>query len=107
MDAIAHLRILLASGQSLISVTTNEETRLLAVLREVGGTTPLWTWSSASGLRRDGAPPVYGSNAANQVFDNLAALSGPWTAVLCDPGPLLADAAVVRHLKEIAQRAYP
>jgi MoxR-like ATPase len=107
MDAVAVLRVLLASGQPLVTVTTAEEPRLLEILREVGGTTPLWTWSSASGLRRDGAAPVYGSTGPDQALDDLATLSGPWTAVLCDPGPFLGDAAVVRHLKEIALRAYP
>ena len=107
MEAVAELRVLLASGQSLVTVTTTEESRLLAILREAGGTAPLWTWSSASGLRRDGAAAVYGSEAPDQVLDNVAALTGPWTVVLCDPGPLLADARAVRHLKELAQRATP
>jgi cytidylate kinase len=105
MDPVAELRVLLASGQPLVAVTTTEEARLLAILREVGGSTPLWTWSSASGLRRDGAAPVYGSTGPGQVLANVAALSGPWTVVLCDPGPLLADPTTVRHLKEIARGA--
>ena len=46
MEAVAELRVLLASGQSLVTVTTTEESRLLAILREAGGTAPLWTWSS-------------------------------------------------------------
>src|SRR5689334_9404031 len=107
MEAVAELRVLLASGQSLITVTTTEEARLLAVVRAAGGSTPVWTWSAASGLQRDGAAPVYGSAEIDQVLDNVAALTGPWTVVLCDPGPLLADATAVRRLKELAQRATP
>jgi len=107
MEAVAELRVLLASGQSLITVATTEEPRLLSVVRAAGGTTPFWTWSAASGLSRDGAPPVYGSAPPGAALDDIAALSGPWTVVLCDPGPLLADATAVRHLKELAQRATP
>jgi hypothetical protein len=107
MEAVAELRVLLASGQSLITVTTTEEARLLAIVRAAGGTTPLWTWSAASGLQRDGAAAVYGSTDVDQVLDNLAALGGPWTVVLCDPGTLLADTTAVRRLKELAQRATP
>jgi predicted ATPase len=107
MEAIAELRVLLESGQSLITVTTTEEFRVLATLRAVGGSTPLWTWSSASGLCRDGAAPVYGSADPDKVLDDLVMLTAPWTVVLCDPGVLLADATAVRQLKEIAQRANP
>ena len=92
MDAVAELRVLLASGQSLITVTTTEEQRLLAIAarrRQRGPAVDVvGRERSASGRcatrvrirRRD------------QVLDNLATLSGPWTVVLCDPGPLLADA---------------
>jgi hypothetical protein len=107
MDPVAELRVLLASGQPLVTVTTTEEPRVLAILRQLVGASPLWTWSAASGLRRDGAAPLYGSTALHQVLDNVAALAGAWTVVLCDPAPLLADPTAVRQLKEIAQRAVP
>jgi hypothetical protein len=108
MDAATELRVLLASGQPLVTVTTPEEGRLLTMLRDLRGSTPLWTWSTASGLRRDGAGgAVYGSAALGQVLDNVAALTGRWIVVLCDPGPLLANPTAVRQLKEIAQRIAP
>src|SRR4051812_23641532 len=107
MDDVAELRVLLASGQSLITVVTTEEVRLLSIVRDACGTTPFWTWSAASGLRRDAASPVYGSVAPAAALDDIAALAGPWTVVLCDPGPLLAEPTAVRHLKELAQRATP
>ncbi len=107
MDAIAEIRLLLQSGHTLISVETTEETRLLAIVRGANGGGPLWTWSSASGLSHEGTTPIYGSTDPAQLFDNLLALQGPWTAILCDPGPVLADPTSVRRLKELAQRAVP
>jgi hypothetical protein len=108
MDAATELRVLLASGQALTPVTTTEESRALATLRAAGGAAPLWTWSSASGLRRDGADsPIYGTTEPATAVDNVAGLDGAWTVVFCDPGPLLADPTVVRGIKELAQRAKP
>ena len=107
MDAIAEIRLLLQSGNTLISVETTEETRLLAAVRAANAGGPLWTWSSASGLSHDGTAPIYGSTDPAQLFDNLLALQGAWTAILCDPGPVLADPTSVRRLKELAQRAVP
>ena len=34
-------------------------------------------------------------------------MAGPWTCVLCDPAPVLADTTALRQLKEIGQRATP
>jgi len=107
MDVVTELRVLLASGIPLVTVETAEVPRLVELLRAATGTDPLWIWSVASGLRRDGAQPLYGSTAVDQIVDNLAALSGRWTTVLCDPAALLADAVALRKLKEFAQRAQP
>lgn len=107
MDAVSDLRLLLASGTPLLVVNTTEEPRLLSLLRDASGTTPLWTWSAASGLARDGANALYGTTEPGQLSDNLAALTGAWTVALCDPAPILSDPTAVRHLKEIAHRASP
>jgi len=81
---------------------------VLNTFRDLSGSTPLWTWSTASGLRREGAAgAVYGSAALGQVLDNVAALTGRWIVVLCDPGPLLGIPTAVRQLKEIALRIAP
>jgi hypothetical protein len=61
MDPVGELRLLLASGTSLVTVETPEESRLLALARAASGSTPLWIWSAATGLRRDGREPIYGT----------------------------------------------
>jgi SpoVK/Ycf46/Vps4 family AAA+-type ATPase len=107
MDAVEDLRLLFASGTPLLAVDTQEETRLLALVRRASGATPVWTWSTASGLARVGAAPIYGTADPDQLTDNLASFSGPWTVALCDPAPLLEDPTAARRLKEIAQRTLP
>jgi len=107
MDPVGDLRLLLASGTCLVTVETPEESRLLALVRAAAGATPMWQWSAASGLRRDGRDPVYGTTAPDQMLDNLEALSGPFVVVLCDPAPLFADPTAVRRLKEFGQRTTP
>ncbi len=107
MDAVAELRLLLGSGTSLITVDTAEEPRALRIVRDASGSTPVWTWSSASGLSRDGSAAIYGSVDPDQMLSNLLAMTGPWTCVLCDPSPVLGDAVALRQLKEIGQRAIP
>ena len=107
MDAVSDLRLLLQSGHSLIAVATAEEQRCLRIVRDASGATPCWTWSSASGLSRDVNAPIYGTTDADQMLSNLLAMSGSWTAALCDPAPLLADATTLRQLKELGQRSVP
>src|SRR4051794_11309834 len=107
MDAVAELRLLLGSGTALITVDTAEEPRALRIIRDASGATPMWTWSAASGLARDGNAPIYGSVDPDQMLSNLLAMTGPWTCVLCDPAPVLGDAVALRQLKEIGQRAIP
>lgn len=106
MDAVSELRLLLRSGTSLISIDTAEEQRVLAMLRAASGSTPIWTWSTASGLCRDGSAAIYGTSDPDQMLSNLLAMTGPWTAVLCDPAPVLADPASLRGLKELGQRGH-
>ena len=107
MDAVAELRLLLASGTSLITIDTAEEPRVLNLVRAANGATPVWTWSAASGLARDRSTAIYGSVEPAQMLSNLLAMTGPWTAALCDPAPVLADPITRRQLKEIGQRATP
>ncbi len=107
MDPVSEIRLLLQSGHSLIAVATAEEQRLLRILREASGTIPLWTWSRASGLSRDPSAPIYGTADASQMLSNLLAMTGTWTAALCDPAPLLADPTTLRQLKELGQRGTP
>lgn len=107
MDPASEIRLLLQSGHSLIAVATAEEQRLLRVLREASGTIPLWTWSRASGLSRDAGAPIYGTADASQMLSNLLAMTGTWTAALCDPAPILADPTTLRQLKELGQRTTP
>ena len=107
MDAVSELRLLLQSGTSLIAIDSAEEQRVLAMVRAASGSTPVWTWSAASGLCRDGNAAIYGTTDPDQMLSNLLAMTGPWTAVLCDPAPVLADSASLRSLKELGQRGHP
>ena len=108
MEAVAELRVLLASGQSLITVATTEEARLLAIVRDAGGDDAVLdvVGRERAVPRRRGAGVRLGRRPG-QALDDVAALAGPWTVVLCDPAPLLAEPTAVRHLKELAQRATP
>ena len=107
MDPVGELRLLLASGTSLVTVETPEESRLLGLVRAAAGSTPLWIWSAATGLRRDGREPIYGTAVPEQMLDNVEALSGPFVVVLCDPAPVVAEPTGVRRLKELGQRTVP
>ncbi len=104
MDAVADLRLLLQSGTSVIAVDTSEEHRCLSIVRAASTGAPVWTWSAATGLGREGSQPLYGTVDPDQMLSNLTAMSGTWTAVLLDPTPLLGDPASLRALKELGQR---
>lgn len=106
MDNAADLRVLLASQYPLLVVATDEEPRFLDLLRTVatGLHMPVWTWSVAQGLMRDGQQPQYQSADPNRALAFVTELGTPGAFVFADANPLLKDPVAVRRIKEIAQR---
>lgn len=107
MDAVADLRLLLQSGTSVIAVDTAEEQRCLGIVRAASVGTPVWTWSVATGLVREGSQALYGTTDPAQLLSNLTAMSGAWTTILLDPTPVLGEPSALRSLKELGQRGEP
>jgi hypothetical protein len=106
MDNAADLKVLLASQYPLLVVATDEEPRFMDLLRcaadEVN--VPVWTWSVAQGLMRDGQQPQYQSADPNRALSFVSEVTTPGAFVFADANPLLKDPVAVRRIKEIAQR---
>ncbi len=67
---------------------------------------PVWTWSSARGLARDGHGPQYGTVDAKQALGFIAELAGPAVFVFADARTVLqTDPVLVRRIKELAAEA--
>ncbi len=104
VDAIADLRILVASAHPLILAEAAEETRLLEVVRRVAAaeSIPVWTWTASRGLARDGARPMYGTTDPRSALAFISDLPGPGVFVLADAHPALADPLTLRTVKDVA-----
>ena len=109
MDGVDDLRALLASRCALVIAEERDEQRFIGLLRQAGSALglPLWTWSSAHGLARDGQPPQYGTVDPGTALEFVRSLTDPGVFVFLDPGPALGDPVLVRRLKELAQAAGP
>ncbi len=107
MDNTADLRVLLASQYPLIVADTRDEERFLGIVRRAAAELGLavWTWSSVRGLARDGHDSQYLTVDPRRALDWVSALDDPGVFVFVDISPALDDPVVVRHVKEIAQRA--
>ncbi len=107
MDNTADLRVLLGSAYPLIVATARDEQRLLRIVRRAAAQQglPVWTWSATRGLAREGLAGQYGTTDPRLALDWVAALDGPGVFVFADLG--FDDPLVVRHVKELAQRARP
>jgi hypothetical protein len=105
MDNAADLKVLLASQYPLLVVATDEEPRFLEVLRSGADELdmPVWTWSVAQGLVRDGQQPQYQSADPNRALSFVAEVTTPGAFVFADANPLLKDPVAVRRIKELAQ----
>jgi hypothetical protein len=105
VDALADLRILLASQHPLILAETAEERRFLDLLRRVATPRgiPVWVWTAASGLARDGQDPQYGTSDPRTALRLIADLPGPAVFVFADGHTVLADPVARRAVKDAAQ----
>lgn len=109
MDNTADLRVLLASPTPLVLAETHEEERFLGVIRDLAGDLEMavWTWSSTSGLARDGGPGMHRTENPHQALAWIDDITTPAVFVFADAHPILADAYVVRRIKETAGRLHP
>src|SRR3954470_24396184 len=87
----------------------DDESRFMAFVRRAAQLCafPVWTWSVTQGLRRDGMTMQMGTQDPKQALAFIAEIDDAGVFVLNDIRPSLADAAVVRRIKEIARAARP
>jgi AAA+ superfamily predicted ATPase len=105
---VQELDVLVRARYPLVTLVTSEEQRVEAILEGLAEThgKALLGWSVTSGLRRLGGSRTGDApEGAKEPLDALAAIAklpGPSLVVLRDFHPYLADAAVVRSLRELA-----
>ena len=104
VEPTSDLRLLLVSRHPLLAVRVDDEMRFLGVLRRAAtdANMALWTWSAARGLARDGMPPQPATADITQALGFAGELRDPAVFVFLDAKAALADATVVRRLKEFA-----
>lgn len=109
MDNSDDLRLLLASRYPLIIATEREEARLLAVIRRaaLALNMPVHVWSCTRGIGPDGGAPLYDTMDPHKALATVEQISTPAVFVLVDAHHPLADAKLVRRVKEMAQQAKP
>ncbi len=105
MDNTGDLRLLLASRHPLILARARDERRLLWILREAARQVglPVWTWSVARGLSRDGHGVQHGTTDARKALAFLGHVPHPGVFVFADITHALSDPVFVRQVKEFAQ----
>lgn len=105
--SVHDLKRLILSFHSLIAIETVEEERVETILRDVASSLhqPLYTWSVTAGLRRGYGPSIEGTTDASLLLQFMIA-EGSDEAIylLKDLAPHLGNAAVVRNLRELANR---
>jgi hypothetical protein len=107
VDTSADLRVLLASQYPLLLVAARDEQRFLDLLRQAAGGLglPVWVWSAASGLARDGHEAMYGTADARRALAFVADLTDPGVFVFTDAHHPLQDPVTLRAVKDAAGRA--
>lgn len=102
MDTVADLRVLLTSAYPLILAEARDEQRLMAALRTAARELrlPVWTWTAARGLARDGHDPQYGTADAGRALAFVADLTDPGVFVFADAHHALTDPVVLRSVKD-------
>jgi len=107
VDTSADLRVLLASQYPLLLVATREEQRFLRMLRRAatGLGLPVWVWSAATGLARDGMEPMYGTADPQRALQFVADLTDPGIFVFTDAHHPLENPVTLRAVKDAALRA--
>lgn len=103
------LTALLRSRHPLLAVETAEESRFVRLLTRVAEDLrlPVWIWSSASGLSKQGLASQYGTQDPTTALDFTTALQIPSIFVFADLYPFLDNPTVVRALKEATANAQP
>jgi hypothetical protein len=109
VDSTADLRVLLRSRHPLLVVEAADEERLLALVRRVAGEAdlPVWTWTAARGLARDGMSPQYHTADPRTALAFISDLTAPGVFVFCDAQILFGDPVAVRAVKDAARAAAP
>jgi hypothetical protein len=109
VDSTADLRALFRSRHPLLVVAADDEERLLALLRAVADAArlPVWTWTAARGLARDGMAPQYRTADPRTALAFVADLTAPGVFVFCDAQMLCADPVALRAVKDAARAADP
>jgi len=109
MDNSDDLRLLLASRYPLIIATDREEMRLLSVVRRAAAALqmPVYVWSCTRGLSLDGGSPMYDTTDPHKALGAIEQMTAPAVFVLVDAHHPLADAKVVRRVKELSQHPQP
>jgi len=107
VDNTSDLRVLLGSRHPLLFVESQDEQRLLALLRDAAWDLdlPVWTWTTTQGLARDEKDPQYGTRDPARAFEWIKYLDQPAVFVFADVHPHLDNPSVVRAVKELAQAA--
>ena len=93
VDSTADLRVLFRSRHPLLVVEAADEERLLALVRRVAAeaSLPVWTWTAARGLARDGMGPQYRTADPRTALAFVGDLTAPGVFVCCDAQMLCAD----------------
>ncbi len=108
MPDINDLQLTLDTAVPLIVIESQEEDRVLDMVRRIGFRrgTPVWAWTLSDGLRRlelDAAPVRRDLAQAVDALRHVRALEEPGVFVFCDLHPFLRDdPLIVRLLKDIA-----
>jgi len=107
VDTSADLRVLLASQYPLLVISTREEQRFLHLLRRAaaGLGLPVWVWSAATGLARDGREPMYGTVDPRRALQFVTDLADPGIFVFTDAHHPLQDPVTLRAVKDAALQA--
>lgn len=104
MDNVSDLELLLRSHHPLLVAPIADEERFLDVVRTAAATAgaDVWLWSVTKGLRRDGMEPMYGTRPIVSALDFISERDdAPSVYVIADAASQIADAVVVRRLKEV------
>ena len=107
-ELVEKLKLLMLSGNSLISIETGDEHRTTKIMREaaVGQSVALYDWSMTRGLRKvgsDGVPglPVAEGHKAATALDFIEQNTEAAIYVVRDFTPHCKDALVVRMVRDL------
>jgi hypothetical protein len=107
MPDLKDLQITLDAGVPVIVIESQEESRVLDLVRRMGFARgiPVWGWTVSDGLRRLEIEPVANRREHTEAADALRQVRQqpePGVFVFCDLHPFLDEPLIVRLLKDIA-----